>query len=136
MFLSELFASHCLVDFKRTSVYLKYHKIHSKTQMLFSNFENGIINIKSTFWIWIIQNDSNIWNQGKIPLFFIRLCESINLRDIERFYTEFWLSTIRPVAHSLSGRLIKDVLQFNGSLYSEKRYDCKGSWEIEDIWKF
>ena len=61
----------------------------------------------------------------KNTLFFFRLCESIDLRGIENFFTEFWLSAIRPVAHSLSDRLIKDVLQFNGSLYSEERYDCE-----------
>ena len=49
LFLSELFSSHCLVDFKMTWIYPKYHKIHSKIQILFSNFENDIMNIKSTF---------------------------------------------------------------------------------------
>ena len=53
------------------------------------------------------------WNLQRIWIF-------AALRD---FDTEFWLSAIRPVAHSLSGRLIKDVLQFNGSLYSEEKYE-------------
>jgi hypothetical protein len=41
---------------------------------------------------------------------------------IERFFTEFWLSVILQVAHILSGCSINDVLQFNGSLYSEALY--------------
>ena len=47
----------------------KYHKIHLKTKILFSNFENDIMNFKSTFWIWIIKNDANIWNQEKYLYF-------------------------------------------------------------------
>ena len=39
---------------------LKYHKFHLKTKIIFSNFENDIMNFKSTFWIWIIQNDTKI----------------------------------------------------------------------------
>ena len=62
----------------------------------------------------------------KIPLFFIRLCESINLRGIERFYTKFWLPVIRLVAHSLSDRLIKDVLQFNGISIVKRNMSCEG----------
>jgi hypothetical protein len=35
---------------------------------------------------------------------------AIYLCGIERFFTEFWLSVILPVTHSLSGCSIKDVL--------------------------
>ena len=55
--------------FKMDLGIFKYHKFHLKTKILFLNFENDIMNFKSTFWIWIIQNDANIWNQEKYLYF-------------------------------------------------------------------
>ena len=46
--------------FKMDLGIFKYYKFHLKTKILFSNFENDIMNFKSTFWIWIIQNDTKI----------------------------------------------------------------------------
>ena len=68
MFLSDYFLAIVLC-FKMDLGIVKYHKIHLKTKILFSNLENDIMNFKSTFWIWIIQNDANIWNQEKYLYF-------------------------------------------------------------------
>jgi hypothetical protein len=51
-----------------------------------------------------------------LSLQYIRLC------GIERFFTEFGISAILLVAHSLFGCSINDVLQFSGSFYSETVY--------------
>jgi hypothetical protein len=74
------------------------------------------------------------WNQhkknilGLLPsLQYIRLC------GIERFFTEFWLSEILPVAHSLFGCSINDVLQFNGSFYSEAVYPL---WTTKELFRY
>ena len=58
-----------VLHFKMDLGRFKYHKIHLKTKILFLDFENDIMNFKSTFWIWIIQNDPNIWNQEKYLYF-------------------------------------------------------------------
>ena len=102
------------------------------------------MNFKSTFWIWIIQNDTMIEIIKKNTFIFLPTLRKYWSSRHREIFTEFWLSAIRPVAHSLSDRLIKDVLQFNGSLYSEEIYDCEWSWnlkiyenfKVKLIWKF
>ena len=58
-----------ILCFKMDLGIIKYHKIHLKPKILFSNFENDIMNFKSIFWIWIIENDANTWNQEKYIYF-------------------------------------------------------------------
>jgi hypothetical protein len=62
-------------------------------------------------------------NQLKKNIFELFLSlQYIRLYGIEIFFIEFWLLEILSVAHSLSGCSINDMLQFNGSLYSEAVY--------------
>jgi hypothetical protein len=74
------------------------------------------------------------WNQFKknilellLSLQYIRLC------GIERFFTEFWLSEILPVAHSISACSINNVLQFNGSFCSEAVYPL---WIMKEFFRY
>ena len=84
----------------------------------------------------IVFSNMNQLEMIQIPLVFLWLCKEYGSLPHRDFDTEFWLSAIRPVALSLSGRLIKDVLEFNGSLYSEEKYELWMKWNFEDIWKF
>ena len=40
--------------------YIQIPQISLKNQNIIFKFENDIMNFKSTFWIWIIQNDTKI----------------------------------------------------------------------------
>jgi hypothetical protein len=66
-----------------------------------------------------------IFKIRKNILEFLLSLQYIHLYGIERFFPELWLSAILLVAHSLSGCSINDVLQFNGSFYSEVVYPSR-----------
>jgi hypothetical protein len=136
--------SYYLCEFLQTKVSIisllndlginKVPKQNKNKNNTFQILENIILNQRVPFWIWEYSKEYMNWNQLKKNIFeHLLILQYIRLCGIERFFIEFWLSEILPVAHSLSGCSINGVLQLNGSFYSEAVYPL---WTTKEFFRY